>query len=74
MVKRMLPRFEVVEVQRGIGNTYLAYDHLNKSARYPLDAKSKPQAQSLVELLAMTARANGEVLSLLREDNPTVKP
>jgi len=74
MVKRMLPRFEVVEVVIGGMKKYLAYDHLNKSARYPLDAKSKPQAHSLVELLAMTARANGEVLSLEREDNPTVKP
>jgi len=72
-MKRLLPRFEVVEVRSGNRTHYLAYDHLDKSARHPVDSGSKPQAFSLVELLAMTARANGEPLSVEREDTTPVK-
>lgn len=69
----MLPRFEVVEVTVGGRRHYLAYDHLDKSARHPVDSRSKVQAFGLVETLAMTARSNGEPLSVEREDTPPVK-
>jgi len=72
-VKRVLPRFEVIEVVVGGRKRFLAYDHLRKVDRHPQDPRSKEQAFALVEMMTDEARKKGEPLSTLRTEAPAVK-
>jgi len=68
--KRVLPRFEVVQVGPG---RFCAFDHLTKVAKWAQYPASFTETQGVVELLAHLARQRGEALSLERTEHPTVK-
>ena len=53
---------------------YFAYDHLTRSARFPLDPFSRVQAEALRDLMATAARERKEPLSVVRLESALTGP
>jgi hypothetical protein len=64
--RRRLPRFEVIMVTSGGRQRFYALDHLTKVTRVPLNPFSREQGVGLVALMATSAGAKGEPLTVER--------